>query len=279
MLALLRFAFMRQPRVLTGRHLFQVSGVDAARVFAPMMQVQAVDVAASQPSIDHTMRGSATAQPIAVIRERPLPIPAPGSFVNDVRRADVLDGVMPLDEPLGMPLQDTVLSVGLFGDRRRFSAPTHTKTGRVRRLWQWTASRDVGATLGAMQLPESARSNQTRLSASGACTHDSSCSALRRTKSTFAGQRLLDCEYGAAGRTSHWDLPGVLFCRVSARTGSASAHKRSTGNRTATVYASSDSLRVRHFLTSLTGRGVRRAGDVPPSPGFSLPKLYQEGVS
>jgi hypothetical protein len=34
-----------------------------------------------------------------------------------------------------------------------------------------------------------------------------------------------------------------------------------------------------HCLTSLTGRVVRHAGDVPPSPGFSLPQLYQNDCS
>lgn len=34
---------------------------------------------------------------------------------------------------------------------------------------------------------------------------------------------------------------------------------------------------ARHSLTSYIGLGVRRAGDVPPSPGFSLPQLYPGG--
>lgn len=36
-------------------------------------------------------------------------------------------------------------------------------------------------------------------------------------------------------------------------------------------------LGPRHSLTSYIGLGVRRAGDVPPSPGFSLPQLYLGG--
>ncbi len=36
-------------------------------------------------------------------------------------------------------------------------------------------------------------------------------------------------------------------------------------------------LRVHHCWTSLAGLVVRRAGDVPPSPGFSLPQFYLIG--
>lgn len=46
----------------------------------------------------------------------------------------------------------------------------------------------------------------------------------------------------------------------------------------ATIRTSLGRLGTRHLLTSLTGRGVRHAGDVSALPGFSLPKLYQNGV-
>lgn len=71
---------------------------------------------------------------------------------------------------------------------------------------------------------------------------------------------------------SDWAAPLPAFGRIPIlRKPSQEEINHPVGNEFASK------LGTRHCLTYLTGRGVRRAGDVPPSPGFSLPQFYHGG--